>query len=324
MGGRVSLRLERARRVLGIEANALEDMRARLGDGFTQAIEILLACRGKVVVAGIGKAGLVGRKLAATFASTGTTAVFLHAAEASHGDAGTVARGDVLLALSYSGETEVLGLLPVVRRFGVPVVAITGNADSSLARGADVVLDVSVGDEGCPLGLAPMASTTAMMALGDAIAAVLLEERGFTSADFALLHPGGALGRRLVRVEDLMRRGDAVPIVGVEAPLPDVLAEMTAKRLGMTVVLDATGDVAGIVTDGDLRRALGRTSDVRALTARDLMTRTPKTIAPSALGAQAWAVMEQHQITSLLVLAEGGRTPAGVVHLHDILRAGVV
>jgi arabinose-5-phosphate isomerase len=163
-----------------------------------------------------------------------------------------------------------------------------------------------------------------MMALGDALAAVLLEERGFTQSDFALLHPGGALGRRLVRVEDLMRRGDAVPLVGADAPLPDVLAEMTAKRLGMTVVVDGAGDVVGIVTDGDIRRALGRTSDVAALRARDLMTRTPKTIAPSALGAQAWAVMEQHQITSLLVLAEGTRTPAGVVHLHDVLRAGVV
>jgi arabinose-5-phosphate isomerase len=320
----MSVRLERARRVLELEGRALDALRTRLAGDFERAIEILLGSRGKVVVAGIGKAGLVGRKLAATLASTGTTAVFLHAAEASHGDAGTVARGDVLVALSYSGETEVLGLLPVVRRFGVPVVAITGNADSALGRSADVVLDVSVADEGCPLGLAPMASTTAMMALGDALAAVLLEERGFTQSDFALLHPGGALGRRLVRVEDLMRRGDAVPLVGADAPLPDVLAEMTAKRLGMTVVVDGAGDVVGIVTDGDIRRALGRTSDVAALRARDLMTRTPKTIAPSALGAQAWAVMEQHQITSLLVLAEGTRTPAGVVHLHDVLRAGVV
>jgi arabinose-5-phosphate isomerase len=320
----MSARLDRARRVLGIESDAIAQLRARLDDGFARAVEIFLACRGKVVVAGIGKAGLVGRKIAATLSSTGTTAIFLHAAEASHGDAGTVARGDALLALSYSGETEVLGLLPVVRRFGVPVVAITGAADSSLARGADVVLDVSVADEGCPLGLAPMASTTSMMAIGDALAAVLLEERGFTESDFALLHPGGALGRRLVRVEDLMHRGDELPVVGIAAALNDVLVEMTTKRLGMTVVLDAAGDVAGIVTDGDLRRALARSGDVRALTAADLMTRTPRTIAPSALGAQAWAVMEQHRITSLLVLEEGSRRPAGVVHLHDILRAGVV
>jgi arabinose-5-phosphate isomerase len=320
----MSQRLDRARRVLGIESDAIAQLRARLDDGFARAVEIFLACRGKVVVAGIGKAGLVGRKIAATLSSTGTTAVFLHAAEASHGDAGTVARGDELLALSYSGETEVLGLLPIVRRFGVPVVAITGAADSSLARGADVVLDVSVADEGCPLGLAPMASTTSMMAIGDALAAVLLEERGFTESDFALLHPGGALGRRLVRVEDLMHRGAELPVVGIGAALNDVLVEMTTKRLGMTVVLDAAGDVAGIVTDGDLRRALARSGDVRALTAADLMTRTPRSIAPSALGAQAWAVMEQHRITSLLVLEEGSRRPAGVVHLHDILRAGVV
>jgi arabinose-5-phosphate isomerase len=315
-------RLDRARRVLGIESAALAALRDRLDGSLAQAIDLLVACRGKVVVTGIGKAGLVGRKIAATFASTGTTAVFLHAAEASHGDAGTVARGDVLLALSYSGATEVLGLLPLVRRFGVPVIAITGNADSSLARSADVVLDVSVADEGCPLGLAPMASTTTMMALGDALAAVLLEERGFSESDFALLHPGGALGRRLVRVEDLMHRDAELPLVPETASLGLVLAEMSAKRLGMTVVIDGAGGLAGIVTDGDLRRALERTPDVRGLVARDLMTRTPRTIAASALAAQAWALMEQHRITSLLVLADG--RPAGVVHLHDVLRAGVV
>lgn len=317
-------RLDRARRVLGIESAALSALRDRLDARLAQAVDLLVACRGKVVVTGIGKAGLVGRKIAATFASTGTTAVFLHAAEASHGDAGTVARGDVLLALSYSGETEVLGLLPLVRRFGIPVVAITGKADSALARSADVVLDVSVADEGCPLGLAPMASTTTMMALGDALAAVLLEERGFTQSDFALLHPGGALGRRLVRVEDLMHRGAELPVVPETATLAAVLAEMSAKRLGMTAVVDASGALAGIVTDGDVRRALERTRDVHGLAARDVMTRTPRTIAASALGAQAWALMEQHRITALLVVADDGRTPAGVIHLHDVLRAGVV
>lgn len=316
-------RLERARRVLGIEAGALASLRDRL-DTLPRAIELLLACRGKVVVTGIGKAGLVGRKIAATLASTGTASVFVHAGEANHGDAGTVSRGDVLLALSYSGETDVLGLLPLVRRFGVPVIAITGKADSSLARSADVVLDVNVTEEGCPLGLAPMASTTAMMALGDALAAVLLEERGFTSEDFALLHPGGALGRRLVRVADLMHHGADMPMVAEAARLKDVLVEMTGKRLGMTAVLDAAGGLAGIVTDGDLRRALDRTGDIGALTARDLMTHTPRTIAPNALGAQAWAIMEQHRITSLIVLAEGSQRPVGVIHLHDVLRAGVV
>jgi arabinose-5-phosphate isomerase len=277
-----------------------------------------------VVVTGIGKAGLGGRKIAATLASTGTAAVFLHAGEASHGDAGTVSRGDVLLALSYSGETEVLGLLPVVRRFGVPVIAVTGAPDSSLAQSADVTLDATVAEEGCPLGLAPMASTTTMMALGDALAAVLLEERGFDSADFALLHPGGALGRKLIRVEDLMRQGDDLPLVRDGAAFAEVLAEMTSKRLGMTVVADGAGDVAGIITDGDLRRALERPDDVRRLRARDLMTREPKTIAGSALASQAWAFLEQRRITSLLVLVEGTRKPAGVIHLHDILRAGVV
>jgi arabinose-5-phosphate isomerase len=310
--------------VLDIEAAAITATRGRLGAAFERAIELLLGCRGKVVVTGIGKAGLVGRKIAATLASTGTAAVFLHAGEASHGDAGTVSRGDVLLALSYSGETEVLGLLPVVRRFGVPVIAVTGAPDSSLAQSADVTLDATVAEEGCPLGLAPMASTTTMMALGDALAAVLLEERGFDSADFALLHPGGALGRKLIRVEDLMRQGDDLPLVRDGAAFAEVLAEMTSKRLGMTVVADGAGDVAGIITDGDLRRALERPDDVRRLRARDLMTREPKTIAGSALASQAWAFLEQRRITSLLVLVEGTRKPAGVIHLHDILRAGVV
>jgi arabinose-5-phosphate isomerase len=310
--------------VLDIEAAAITATRGRLGAAFERAIELLLGCRGKVVVTGIGKAGLVGRKIAATLASTGTAAVFLHAGEASHGDAGTVSRGDVLLALSYSGETEVLGLLPVVRRFGVPVIAVTGAPDSSLAQSADVTLDATVAEEGCPLGLAPMASTTTMMALGDALAAVLLEERGFDSADFALLHPGGALGRKLIRVEDLMRQGDDLPLVRDGAAFAEVLAEMTSKRLGMTVVADGAGDVAGIITDGDLRRALERPDDVRQLRARDLMTREPKTIAGSALASQAWAFLEQRRITSLLVLVEGTRKPAGVIHLHDILRAGVV
>jgi arabinose-5-phosphate isomerase len=317
-------RLERARRVLAIEAAALEGLGARLGAAFAQAVDLLLACRGKVVVTGIGKAGLVGRKIAATLASTGTTAMFLHAGEANHGDAGTLTRGDVVLALSYSGETEVLGLLPVVRRFGVPVIAVTGKVDSTLARSADVTLDVSVGEEGCPLGLAPMASTTSMMALGDALAAVLLAERGFSSEDFALLHPGGALGRKLIRVDALMREGAEMPVVSEPASVREVLVEMTAKQLGMTLVVDAAGDLAGVVTDGDLRRTLERHHDLHGLTARDLMTRTPRTIGPSALGAQAWAVMEQHKITSLVVVADGSRRPLGVIHLHDVLRAGVV
>ncbi|MGH7895191.1 MAG: KpsF/GutQ family sugar-phosphate isomerase [Candidatus Binatia bacterium] len=317
-------RLGRARRVLDIEARALGALRDRLDGAFVRAIELLLACRGKVIVTGIGKAGVVGRKIAATLASTGSTAVFLHAAEGTHGDAGTLARGDVVLAISYSGETEVLQLLPVIRRFGVPLIAMTGATTSSLARAADVTLDVSVADEGCPLGLAPMASTTTMMALGDALAASLVEERGFTAEDFAFLHPGGALGRKLVRVDDLMHRGDELPVVRETASLNDVVVEITGKRLGMTAVVGARGELAGIVTDGDLRRGLERAADIRALTARDLMTRTPRTIRGAALGGQALAIMERHKITSLVVLEDGARKPVGVIHLHDLLRAGIV
>lgn len=318
-------RIERARRVLAIEANALATLRDRLGEPFARAIDLLLACRGRVVVTGVGKSGIVGRKIAATLASTGTPALFLHAGEGGHGDLGMLLRGDVLVALSYSGETgEVLGILPVARRFDVPLLAITGAPASTLGRAADVVLDASVPEEACPLGLAPTASTTATMALGDALAVALLEERGFSAEDFALLHPGGALGRRLLRVEDVMHRGETLPLVGVGASLHDTLVEMTRKRLGVTGVVDASGALAGVVTDGDLRRGLERSGDVRALTAGDLMSRQPKTIRGDALAGQAVAMMEQHAITSLFVLADGTDRPQGVVHLHDLLRAGVV
>ena len=316
---------ERAKRVLGIAVDALSALRDRLDADVERALEILLACRGKVVVTGVGKSGIVARKIAATFASTGTPALFLHAGEGSHGDVGTLGRDDVLLALSNSGETqEVLHLLPTARRFEVPIVALTGRADSSLGRAADVVLDIHVVEEGCPLGLAPMASTTVMIALGDALAAALLDERGFTADDFALLHPAGALGRKLLRVGDVMRSGPDMPAVEEGAGLKDVILEMTNKRLGATAVLDAQGLLAGIVTDGDLRRGLERAADIRTLRATDLMTRTPKTIGAQALAAQAVAVMERHKITALFVLEDGSRRPIGVLHLHDLLRAGVV
>jgi arabinose-5-phosphate isomerase len=290
-----------------------------------KAIDVLLACRGKVVVTGVGKSGIVGRKIAATFASTGTPAFFLHASEATHGDLGMLAKGDVLLALSQSGESvEVVGLLPLVRRLGVPLLALTAGASSRLAQAADVVLDTSVPQEACPLGLAPTSSTTVAMALGDALAVALLEERGFTQEDFALLHPAGALGRRLTRVEDLMHRGDELPVVAPTASLADTLGEITKKRLGITAVVDVAGELAGVVTDGDLRRGLQRGGDPRALTAADLMTRDPKTIAGDALAAQAVALMEQRSITQLVVLGPGTRRPVGVLHLHDCLRAGVV
>jgi arabinose-5-phosphate isomerase len=318
-------RLGRAQRVLDVELAALQAVRTRLGAEFGRAVELLLACRGKVVVTGVGKSGLVCRKMAATFASTGTPAFFLHAGEASHGDLGMLVRDDVLIAVSNSGETEeVLHVLPVARRFGIPLIALTGRRESTLARGADVTLDVSVPEEACPLGLAPTASTTVTMALGDALAVALLEERGFSQDDFALLHPAGALGRRLLRVEDLMHRDAQLPIVPQDASLKDTLVEITGKRLGVTGVVDAAGDLAGIVTDGDLRRGLERAADIRTLRASDLMTRAPKTIAPDALAAQAVAFMERHLITSLFVLAPGNKRPLGVIHLHDLLRAGIV
>jgi arabinose-5-phosphate isomerase len=318
-------RLARARRVLDVETRALTELGDRLDERFARALDLLLACRGKVVVTGVGKTGIVARKIAATLSSTGTPAVFVHAGEAGHGDLGTIMRGDVVIAVSNSGENEeVLRLLPLARRFGLPLIALTGTTGSSLSRAADVVLDASVPEEACPLGLAPTASTTAMMALGDALAVALLEERGFGPEDFALLHPAGVLGRRALRVEDLMHRGAEIPLVPAGASLQDTLLTMTARRLGLTGVVDAAGELVGIVTDGDLRRGLERAGDVRALTARDLMTAGPKTIAGGALAAEAVALMERHQITSLFVLADGTRRPEGVIHLHDLLRGGIV
>jgi arabinose-5-phosphate isomerase len=317
--------LARGRRVLEIERAALSALHDRLDASFARAIEVLLACRGKVVVTGVGKSGIVCRKIAATLASTGTPAFFLHAGEASHGDLGMLVPGDLLMAISNSGETEeVVRLLPVARRLAVPLIAVTGAPESTLARAAEVALDVSVPEEACPLGLAPTASTTVTMALGDALALALLEERGFSVEDFARLHPAGALGRRFLRVGDLMHRADAVPLVGAATPLKDTLVVMTARRLGVTGVVDGGGDLVGIITDGDLRRGLERAPDIRLLTAADLMTATPKTIAASALAAQALGLMERLAITSLFVLAEGSRRPEGVIHLHDVLRAGVV
>ena len=316
-------RLARARRGLEIELSGLVALRDRLGDEFSHAIELLLGCHGKVIVTGVGKSGIVCRKIAATLSSTGTPALFLHAAEGNHGDLGALVRGDLLLAVSYSGESaEVLGLLPVARRLAIPLLAIVGRVQSTLGRAADVTLEVAVPEEACPLGLAPTASTTATMALGDALAVALLEERGFSTEDFALLHPAGALGRRLMRVDELMHSGAAMPVVSLAAPLKDTLLEITSKRLGVTAVVDPAGKLAGVVTDGDLRRGLERTSDIRTLTAGDLMSSAPKTIAANALAAQAVAKMEQHAITALFIV-EAGR-PTGVIHLHDCLRAGVV
>lgn len=315
---------ECARRVLDIEGKALLALRDRIDASFDRAVELLAGCRGKVVVTGIGKSGIMCRKMAATLASTGTPALFLHAAEGSHGDSGMLMRGDVVVMVSYSGETEeVVRMLPVVKRIDLPLIAVVGRPDSTIARVADAVLDIGVSEEACPLGLAPTTSTTATVALGDALALALLEHKGFREEDFAVLHPAGTLGRRLLlRVVDLMHRGADMPLVRVDNSLKDTLVEMTSKRLGVTGVCDSRGELVGVVTDGDLRRGLERVQDIRGVTAEMFMTRSPKTIAETALAAEAVAVMERHAITSLFILQH--RRPIGVIHLHDLLRAGVV
>lgn len=316
--------LDSARRVLAIEARALEDLSARLGAEFSSAVDVLAAVAGKVVVTGLGKSGLICRKIAATLASTGTPALFLHAAEGLHGDIGMLARGDAVIAVSNSGATEeVLALIGPARRLGLPVVGITGAADSALAEAADVVLDVSVGEEACPLGLAPTASTTATLAIGDALAVALLERGGFAAEDFGSLHPGGALGRRLRKVDELMHRGDDVPAVMATAPMGEAFHEMSSKRLGVTAVLDDERRLLGIITDGDLRRAAEARGDLRSLTARDVMTSRPRTIPAGAVAEQAVAVMEENSITVLFIL-DADQRPCGVLHMHDLLRAGVV
>lgn len=316
--------LVRARLVFAIEIAALQAVASRLDSNFVRALDILQACTGKTVVTGMGKSGIIARKIAATLTSTGTPALFLHAAEATHGDAGVSVKGDVLISLSTSGETEVVQLLPLVKRLGIPLIAMTGRPDSTLGRAADVILDVSVPEEACPMGLAPTASTTAALALGDALAVALLERKGFGPEDFAVLHPSGALGRRFIAVRELMHVGAALPLVGLDTPLRDAILEITSKRLGVAGVADAGGRLVGVITDGDLRRAWERAVDIGSATAGDVMSRNPKTIAPEALAARAVAVMEQYSITSLFsVDAESGR-PVGLIHLHDLLKAGVV
>jgi len=316
--------IQHGRRVLAIEAAALTALAARLDDRFDAAVRLIAGRGGKVVVTGMGKSGHVGRKIAATLASTGTPAFFLHAAEALHGDLGMLERQDLVLAVSNSGETgEILDLVPHVKRLGLPLVALTGRPQSTLARTADALLDVSVAEEACPLGLAPTASTTAAIAMGDALAVALLEHRGFRREDFAALHPAGTLGRKLLRVADLMHVGDAIPRVRTGSLMTDVLREMTAKRLGVTAVVDADGGLVGIVTDGDLRRALAAGDFATTRMVDDVMGRQPKAIDADALAALAVSIMERHTITVLFIL-DADRKLAGVIHLHDLLRAGVV
>jgi arabinose-5-phosphate isomerase len=317
--------LEIARAVLQIEADAVRALVARLDQRFLHAVELLLHCRGRVVVSGIGKSGHVARKIAATLASTGTPALFVHAAEAAHGDLGMITRDDVLVALSYSGEgDELLRMLPVAKRQGTPLVAMTGNASSSLARLADVHLDVHVDKEACPLNLAPTSSTTAMLALGDALAIACLDARGFGPDDFARSHPAGALGRRLLTyVRDVMRTGDRIPRVDADTTLLEALREISSKQLGMTSVLDAQGRLQGIFTDGDLRRLLERGGDVRTIKVADVITRNPLTIGPDVLATEAAQLMDERKKNQLLVV-DGSGTLVGALHMHDLMAAKVI
>ncbi len=314
-----------ARETLDIEAAALHGLRERLDARFAQAVTCMLGVRGRVVVMGMGKSGHIGRKIAATLASTGTPAMFVHPAEASHGDLGMIKAVDLVLAISNSGESdELTAILPVLKRLGVPLIAITGGLDSSLARHADVVLDSSVTKEACPLNLAPTASTTAQLALGDALAVALLDARGFRAEDFARSHPGGALGRRLLtHVSDVMRTGDAVPRVGPDTPFVDLMREMSAKGLGASAIVDADGRVLGIFTDGDLRRLVEKGVDLRGLTASQVMHPQPRTIRADALAAEAAALMESNRITSVLVVDADGRL-CGALNSNDLMRAKVI
>jgi arabinose-5-phosphate isomerase len=312
-----------ARRALEIEARAVTSLESRLDERFAAACRACLACAGRIVVTGMGKSGHVARKIAATLASTGTPALFLHPAEAVHGDLGMITRSDAVLALSNTGETaELLVLVPHLKRLGVPLIVMTGAPDSGLARVATIALDVSVPEEACPLNLAPTASTTAALAMGDALAVALLEARGFTAEDFARSHPGGALGRRLLRVEDIMRRGADLPRVAPDTPLREGLMEISRKGFGMTVIVDVEDRVLGVFTDGDLRRALDRRIDVRATPMQSVMTSPCRTIEPRALAAEAVRLMETHRITALPVAQEGKLV--GLFNVHDLLRAGVM
>jgi arabinose-5-phosphate isomerase len=311
--------LETGRRVLRIEALALQEVLERLDSSFERAVELLLGCKGRVVVTGMGKSGLIGRKISGTLSSTGTPSFFLHPAEALHGDLGMLARGDALLAITYGGETEeILNLLETLKRLEMPIVTLTGKPGSTLALASDVVIDVSVKEEACTLNLAPTASTAVAMAVGDALAVSLLERRGFKPDDFAALHPAGRLGKKLLRVEHLMHSGDAVPRVSLATPMPATFHEMSAKKLGMTTVTAADGKLLGILTDGDLRRLMEKHGgDTLSMTAGDCMVRTPQTISPNLLASEALNLMERKKITSVVVV-DGSQKVVGVVHLHDL------
>ena len=318
--------LELARGVLDIEAAAVIGLKARLGEAFLEAHRAILETRGRVVVTGMGKSGHIARKIASTFASTGTPAFFMHPGEASHGDLGMITSQDVVVAISYSGETdEILGILPVIKRRGATVVAITGRPDSTLAQEADIHLDARVDKEACPMNLAPTASTTATLALGDALAVALLDARGFKSDDFAMHHPGGALGRKLlVHVSDIMRKGDMLPRSAPETLLPEAIIEMSRKGIGMTTVLAPDGRLLGIFTDGDLRRTLEKHDNIKAIRVGDVMTANPRAIAPERLAAEAAQILQEHKLGGRLVVLSPEGLLVGALTFHDLLAAGVV
>ncbi len=316
--------IDLARRVLETEAQAILALIPQLGPSFSEALNLLQHCAGRVIVTGMGKSGIIARKIAATMSSTGTAATFLHPAEALHGDLGIVQQGDVVIALSSSGETEELvRLLEAIRRIGARIISLTGYPESTLGQASDVTLSCHVAEEACPMNLAPTASTTATLALGDALAMALSTRKGFGPENFADLHPGGRLGRRLMRVEALMQSGDAIPRVSITTAMPDVIHEMSSKRLGMTCVVDDRGRLAGIVTDGDLRRHMAMRSNLLESLAGDVMTRNPVTVSRSALAAEAIRVMEARKITALVVVAADGAIE-GVVHLHDLWRTEMI
>ncbi|MBF8159658.1 KpsF/GutQ family sugar-phosphate isomerase [Ectopseudomonas hydrolytica] len=317
--------IDSAQRTIRLELEAVQELLPRIDANFIKACELILACKGRVVVVGMGKSGHIGNKIAATLASTGTTSFFVHPAEASHGDMGMITKDDIVLALSNSGSTaEIVTLLPLIKRLGIRLISMTGNPDSPLAKAAEVNLDARVSQEACPLNLAPTSSTTASLVLGDALAIALLEARGFTAEDFAFSHPGGALGRRLLlKVENVMNAGDALPRVNRGTSLRDALLEMTQKGLGMTVVLEADGRLAGIFTDGDLRRTLDKGIDVRQASIDEVMTPHGKTARAEMLAAEALKIMEDHKINALVVVDDQDR-PVGALNMHDLLRAGVM
>lgn len=319
--------VEEAKRVLRVEAQSLLELAERIDENFSRAVELLYHCKGKVVLMGMGKSGLVGRKIASTFASTGTPSFFLHPAEGLNGDFGMLAKEDLIIAISYSGETrELLEVLPLIKRYGNRLITLTGNENSTLSKAGDVNLDIRVKEEACPLGLAPTSSTTATLALGDALAVALMGKKDFKKEDFAILHPGGVLGKRLLlKVEDLMHVGKAFPMVSEKTLMKDAIFEITSKRLGVTAVCNTEGHLMGVITDGDLRRALEKFSDLFNREAFEVMTKNPKWIEKDALAAKAVQRMEEYSITSLFVFKKAGdKVPVGIIHLHDLLKAGVV